>query len=121
MQPVPDSFPHASLNAVANHRFANGTGESETDLWPISFAATRPKSRKQRSGKLAALLVYFAEFTGSQQADTSGKMPDKYYLSSLTLSLCRPFARRRESTARPSLVSMRVRNPCVFARRRLLG
>lgn len=42
-------------------------------------------------------------------------------LSSLTVNLWRPFARRRESTARPSLLFMRARNPCVFARLRLLG
>jgi hypothetical protein len=33
----------------------------------------------------------------------------------------RPLARRRESTARPLLVFIRVRNPCVFERRRRLG
>src|SRR5713101_8565779 len=33
----------------------------------------------------------------------------------------RPFARRREITARPLLVFMRVRNPCVFERCRRLG
>jgi hypothetical protein len=43
------------------------------------------------------------------------------YLSELTVSLWRPLARRRDRTARPFLVAMRERNPCVFARRRLLG
>jgi len=33
----------------------------------------------------------------------------------------RPLARRREITARPLLVFMRERNPCVFERRRRLG
>jgi hypothetical protein len=33
----------------------------------------------------------------------------------------RPLARRRDSTARPLLVFMRERNPCVFERRRRLG
>jgi len=44
-----------------------------------------------------------------------------YYLSELTVSFFRPRARRRESTARPSWVFMRVRKPCVLARRRLFG
>ena len=33
----------------------------------------------------------------------------------------RPLARRRDNTARPLLVFMRERNPCVFERRRRLG
>ena len=33
----------------------------------------------------------------------------------------RPLARRRESTARPLLVFIRLRNPCVFERRWRLG
>jgi len=43
------------------------------------------------------------------------------YLSELTESFLRPRARRRDNTARPSCVFMRVRKPCVLARRRLLG
>src|SRR3974377_1103363 len=38
-----------------------------------------------------------------------------------TATRLRPLARRREITARPLLVFMRVRNPCVFERRRRLG
>jgi hypothetical protein len=38
-----------------------------------------------------------------------------------TLTLARPFRRRAASTARPALVRMRSRNPCVLARRRLFG
>jgi hypothetical protein len=38
-----------------------------------------------------------------------------------TETLLRPFARRREITARPLFVFIRVRNPCVFERLRRLG
>jgi hypothetical protein len=38
-----------------------------------------------------------------------------------TLTLARPFRRRAASTARPALVRIRSRNPCVLARRRLFG
>lgn len=38
-----------------------------------------------------------------------------------TATRLRPLARRRDSTARPLLVFMRERNPCVFERRRRLG
>ena len=43
------------------------------------------------------------------------------YISELTVSFLRPMARRREITARPSAVFMRVRKPWVVARRRLFG
>ncbi len=33
----------------------------------------------------------------------------------------RPLARREEITARPARVRIRMRKPCVFARRRLFG
>jgi hypothetical protein len=38
-----------------------------------------------------------------------------------TLTLARPFRRRAARIARPALVRMRSRNPCVLARRRLFG
>ena len=38
-----------------------------------------------------------------------------------TVSRLRPFARRRFNTLRPPFVFMRSRNPCVLARRRVLG
>src|SRR4051812_33157887 len=44
-----------------------------------------------------------------------------YLLGSLTVRLRRPFLRRRLSTARPHLVSMRARNPCVLMRRLFRG
>jgi len=50
-----------------------------------------------------------------------GKPAIRNYLSELTVSFFRPAARRRDNTARPSAVFMRVRNPWVFARRRLFG
>jgi hypothetical protein len=43
------------------------------------------------------------------------------YLSELTVSFLRPRARRREITARPSAVFIRVRKPCFLARFRLFG
>src|SRR5215471_21218739 len=42
-------------------------------------------------------------------------------LPGFTETRLRPLARRRDSTARPLLVFIRVRNPCVFERRRRLG
>ena len=48
----------------------------------------------------------------------------RFYYSrkpAFTATRLRPLARRREITARPLLVFMRERNPCVFERRRRLG
>src|ERR1700722_10756582 len=67
------------------------------------------------------MIVHPSEIARSQQPDTFGKAWDPGYLSELTVSFLRPMARRREITAWPSEVFMRVRNPCVLARRRLFG
>jgi len=67
------------------------------------------------------LIVNLSEIAGSKQPDTFGKAWDPGYLSELTVSFLRPCARRREITACPSAVFMRVRKPCVLARRRLFG
>ena len=62
------------------------------------------------------LVVDSSEIFRTQEADTFRKTRDGNYLSELTVSFLRPLARRRERTARPFLVSMRLRNPWVFAR-----
>jgi hypothetical protein len=67
------------------------------------------------------MVVNPSEIACSQQPDTFGKAWDPGYLSELTVSFLRPIARRREITAWPSEVFIRVRNPCVLARRRLFG
>jgi hypothetical protein len=79
------------------------------------------KSREQRAGIAGSLVVDPSEILRPQQTNTFRKTWDGDYLSELTVSFFRPRARRRASTARPFLVSMRLRNPCVFARWRLFG
>src|SRR3954454_6971243 len=44
-----------------------------------------------------------------------------YLPAILTVSWCRPLRRRALSTARPPLVAMRARNPCLLIRLRLRG
>jgi hypothetical protein len=56
----------------------------------------------------------------STPADVFGWTESQSY-SLLTVSRLRPFARRRFSTRRPFFVLIRTRNPCVFARWRVLG
>ena len=66
-------------------------------------------------------IINLSEIARAKQPDTFGKARDPGYLSELTVSFLRPMARRRERTAWPLAVFMRVRKPCVFARRRLFG
>jgi hypothetical protein len=74
-----------------------------------------------------AFIVDPAEVLGAEQTYAFGKAlittRDDFgnYLSELTVSFLRPRARRREITARPSAVFMRVRKPCFLARFRLFG
>jgi hypothetical protein len=55
----------------------------------------------------------------AQQAGDLRDMP--WAWPGQTLTRPRPLRRRAERIARPALVRMRSRNPCVFARRRLFG
>ena len=74
-----------------------------------------------------AFIVDPAEVLGSEETCALGKAliatrkDGGNYLSELTVSFLRPRARRREITARPSAVFMRVRKPCFLARFRLFG
>jgi hypothetical protein len=110
-----------SLDAVSHHGFAEGAGAGEADMRAVSQRFSDTKCRKEGSGEPGTLVIYPAEVFGTQQTDTFRETRDGAYLSSLTVSLWRPRARRLASTARPFLVSIRVRNPCVLARWRLFG
>lgn len=64
-----------------------------------------------------------SQFTANLGCEASADAESKIYSRKpgFTETRLRPFARRREITARPPLVFIRVRNPCVFERRRRLG
>ena len=105
-----------SLDAVSHHGFAEGAWAGETDMRPLRKRFADAESGKQGPGEPGTLVINSAEVFGTQQTDTFRKTRDGDYLSELTVSFLRPRARRRARTARPFLVSMRVRNPCVLAR-----
>jgi len=86
------------LESGSRTQKAAKNGPEKREPWSYTLRKSVDRNRRTRFGK-----------------------PGMLYLSELTVSLWRPRARRRERTARPFLVSMRVRNPWVFARRRLLG
>ena len=100
-----------SLNAISHHGFAECAGTGETDMRSLWLGFPDTERRKEGPGEPGTLVVNPAEVFGTQQTDTFRKTRDGDYLSSLTVSLWRPRARRRARTARPFLVSMRVRNP----------
>jgi len=60
------------------------------------------------------------EPVGSRQA-RRGRQEPPCFEGSETVSRLRPFLRRRERTARPHRVAMRVRKPCLLIRRLLRG
>jgi hypothetical protein len=103
-----------------------------TTAFPIARGKVKPTrdppdsgSRKQKAAKNGPEKREPWSYTLRKSVDRNRRTrfgkPGMRYLSELTVSLWRPLARRRARTARPFFVSMRVRNPWVFARRRLLG
>jgi hypothetical protein len=123
-----DGFAHTPPDTVAHHRLAEGARRRETDARSARLRLPDAERRKKGARKAGTPIVDPAEIRGSQQTNTFREAlleaflgARDAYLSELTVSLWRPRARRRDRTARPFLVSMRVRNPCVFARRRLFG
>jgi hypothetical protein len=115
------SLANPSLNPISHDGLAECAGAGETNVRSFELRFPDTECRKEGAGKPGTLVVDSTEIFGTQQADTFRKTRDEDYLSSLTVSLWRPRARRRARTARPFLVSMRVRNPCVLARWRLFG
>ena len=115
-------FAHTSPDSVAHHRLAESARRGETDVRPARLRLPHAERREKGTREARPAIVDSAKIRGSQQTNTFREAEARdAYLSELTVSLWRPRARRRARTARPFLVSMRVRNPCVFARRRLFG
>ena len=114
-------LPDTPLDTVAHHSLTDGARQSKADVGTIRLRFPKAESGEQGAGKAGPLVVNSPEILRSQQTDTFRKTRDGNYLSELTVSFLRPRARRRASTARPFLVSIRERNPCVFARWRLFG
>ena len=104
------------LDAVSHHGFAERARACETNMRTFRQRFTHTKCREEGPGEPGTLVIYPAKVFGTQQTDTFRETRDGDYLSELTVSFLRPRARRRARTARPFLVSIRERNPCVLAR-----
>jgi hypothetical protein len=111
-----DGLADTPLDTVAHHGLAERAGNRKTNVRSIRLRFAYTKRGEERSTEAATVVVHSSEIFGAQQADTFRKTCDEIYLSELTVSFLRPRARRRAKTARPFLVSMRERNPCVLAR-----
>jgi hypothetical protein len=138
-QAHPQQFPDPPPGPVPFHRFPELPWHGEAQPWPLAGRSiqAQAKCREIAPGEANALLVDTLEIDGTKDSGAfreretcrrTGRWPDAHSypafrtaLSSLTDSLCRPLARRRASTARPSFVFMRSRKPCVLARLRLFG
>lgn len=111
-----DGLTQAPLDAISHDGFADRARQGESDVRTRRLGFTDAERREERSRDANPMVVNPSKILRSENADTFRKAWDENYLSSLTVSFLRPAARRRERTARPFLVSMRDRNPWVFAR-----
>lgn len=126
-----DGLPHAAFKTIALDCFPERLWSGEANARARSRQIGETKGGEVRTGVASPLIIDFSEIAGSKQPDTFGKTRFRFggnlfgrdpgYLSELTVSFLRPAARRREITAAPSAVFMRVRKPCVLARLRLFG
>jgi len=84
------------------------------------FCSANPVVAGSRDWRVVALTIIprLAFNSGFRSSVTDGVYSRK---PGFTDTRLRPLARRRERTARPLLVFIRSRNPCVFERRRRLG
>ena len=106
-----DGLAEAPLDTVSHHGFTEGARGCKADVRAIGLSFANAKRREVRSRITGTVVVNSPEIFGSQKADTFRKTRDGNYLSELTVSFLRPRARRRDSTAWPFLVSIRVRKP----------
>lgn len=116
-----DRLAHSPLDSVAHHGLPQRAGHGKADMRTIRQRLADAECGEQGTREPGTLVIYSSEILRTQNADTFRKTRDGNYLSELTVSFFLPRARRRASTARPFFVSIRERNPCVFARWRLFG
>lgn len=136
-----DGGPHSALDAIACHGPSKCFPHRKTNAWSgnISLRAHAVQRRNVAGKTFPGFFIYALKIRVLQQTRTPGK-PCGALLRNLvggqlqlsgeenysrkpgfTETRLRPLARRRERTARPLLVFIRVRKPCVLDRRRRLG
>jgi len=68
-----DGLADTPLDAVPDHRLAEGPGCGETDMRPIGPRLTHAKRREEGTREAGAFIVNSAEIFGSQETDTFWK------------------------------------------------
>ena len=111
-----EPFPQKALRAVALDGASNAARRRDAEPGPPKIVFQEEEGEVP-GGNLATPIVNPLVFTSL--ADSVGRPED--LARPHTVSLFRPFRRRRFRTSWPSCVLIRLRNPCVFLRRRLLG
>jgi hypothetical protein len=109
----PIRLAQSSARTIALHRQPELTAHRKADT--RGFVRFSPEHNERRTIDPLAPLEKRLEFGAGGQSLASRKAATQ------TVSRLRPFARRRFNTLRPPFVFMRSRNPCVLARRRVLG
>ena len=104
----PHQFADLTTQTIAHHRRPNSLGSRECHPYP---AGCRISGKSQRQ----TLVPNDPALSKRGEADSSRNATDH------ADKRARPLERRDFKTARPPLVFIRLRNPCFFARRRLLG
>jgi len=70
VEPEADGLANPSLDAIANHGFADGARQGKADFGTLAFRPQSVEGGEQRPGVPAALIVNSAEIGGSQNTDT---------------------------------------------------
>ena len=125
---TPNRLPQTSLYTIADNRSSQSSSHGQTHAARAFILGLAENGREVSVRPAIAFAVNAVEFpslqetAGFREAVAAGcNRPRQSYLSELTVSTCRPFARRAERMRRPPGVFIRVRKPCFFARRRLFG
>jgi hypothetical protein len=118
-----EDLAQAAFDAVADDCSAHRARHGESQASRFATVTLAAKRGEKRGGDAESMVIDGSEFRGTQDPGRLGEgertaasrfqlaLETRTALSSLTDSLCRPRALRRDRTARPSLVFIRVRNP----------
>ncbi len=71
-----DSFPDSPLDAIPNHRVAQGAGHGNPDPGTAAIRQPDEKGRKRRTREPGATVVGLAEVAGTENPDTFWKTRD---------------------------------------------
>ena len=114
----PERLPSHSLQPIALMRLATGaTADNQPQPRPQRRIASGKNAQRTAMQANLRRAQHPAELAWAVQAASLGETAGPDYAD----SLLRPLARRALITLRPALVDMRVRNPWVRLRLRLLG